>query len=89
MQGITKFVGMAVSKERIEVGIADAGGGRGRFWGGSRHEPEAVRRLMQQLGRPEELMVAYEAGPTGYGLQRQLEPFARCRDTRTQGCGES
>ncbi len=73
MQGITKFVGLDVSRDRIEVAIADSGGGRARLFGGIRHEPEAVRRLMLQLGCAKEIMVVYEAGPTGYGLQRLLQ----------------
>jgi len=28
---------------------------------------------MGKLGEPEELLVCYEAGPTGYVIQRQLE----------------
>lgn len=55
------------------MSIADAGRERGRFWGAIRHKAQAMRRLMRQPGRPEELMVVYEAGPTGYGLQRQLQ----------------
>ena len=32
------------------------------------HRPESVRKLMRRLGRPDQLRVCYEAGPTGYGL---------------------
>ena len=36
--------------------------------------PEAIRRLARKLQRlaPGEVRSCYEAGPTGYGLQRQL-----------------
>ncbi|MEW9672719.1 transposase [Ammoniphilus sp. 3BR4] len=34
--------------------------------------PESVKKLMAKLGEPEQLRVCYEAGPTGYGLYRQL-----------------
>jgi hypothetical protein len=37
--------------------------------------PEAIRRLGRKLQReaPGEVRCCYEAGPTGYGLQRMLE----------------
>ena len=37
------------------------------------NDPTAIRKLMTRLGGPEvRLRVAYEAGPTGYALHRQL-----------------
>ena len=72
MKDITKFVGLDVHKDTIAVGVADRDGGRGRYWGTIPHRPEAVRKLMEQLGPKEQLLVCYEAGPTGYGLQRLL-----------------
>ena len=37
------------------------------------NEPSAVRKLLRRLGGPDvRLEVAYEAGPTGYALHRQL-----------------
>ena len=72
MKDITKFVGLDVHQDTIAVGVADRGGGRGRYWGTIPHRAEAVRKLMSQLGRKEQLMVCYEAGPTGYELQRLL-----------------
>jgi len=72
MKNITKFVGLDVHRDTIAVGVADREGGRGRYWGTIPHRPEAVRRLMEQLGPKERLLVCYEAGPTGYGLQRLL-----------------
>lgn len=73
MKNTTKFIGLDVSKEKIAVGIADAGREAPRFWGNIRHTREAVRKLMEQLGTPEELVVCYEVGPTGYELQRWLD----------------
>ncbi|MES9659600.1 transposase, partial [Cytobacillus sp. T106] len=43
-----------------------------RYWGLIPHTPEAVKKLMKKLGRPETLRVCYEAGPTGYPLYRLL-----------------
>ena len=36
------------------------------------YEAEAVTKLVRKLGPKERLIVAYEAGPCGYGLYRQL-----------------
>ena len=36
------------------------------------NRPESIRKLMKQLGSPEQLRVCYEAGPTGYVLYWQL-----------------
>jgi len=34
--------------------------------------PRALRRLVGRLGGPEGLAVAYEAGPAGWSIHRQL-----------------
>jgi len=73
MKDTTKFIGLDVSKEKIAVGVADSGRQPARYWGAIENSPEAVRKLMGKLGEPAELMVCYEAGPTGYVIQRQLE----------------
>ncbi|WPD18543.1 hypothetical protein [Thermaerobacter composti] len=72
MKDITKFAGLAVHQDTIAAGVADREGGRGRYWGTIPRRVEAVRKLMSPLGRKEPLMVFYEAGPTGYELQRLL-----------------
>lgn len=72
MKDTTKFVGLDVHQDTIAVGVADRKGGRGRYWGTTPHRPEAVRKLMEQLGPKEQLLVCSEVGPTGYGLQRLL-----------------
>jgi transposase len=66
-----RYVGLDVHKETIAVAIADEGQPVGGY-GTIENAPEAVRRLVRQLSRDGELKVAYEAGPTGYQLQRQL-----------------
>jgi transposase len=68
----TKFVGLDVSKDTIAIGIADTGREAPRFHGTIANTPEAVRKLIGKLGSDAQLEVCYEAGPTGYGLYRQL-----------------
>jgi len=68
-----RYVGLDVHKETITVAVAEQAGGRPEAWGTIASDPQAVRRLVRQLGREgHQLELAYEAGPTGYGLQRQL-----------------
>jgi hypothetical protein len=43
------------------------------------HDSASVRRLIGCLGDPTRLRACYEAGPTGYGLHRQLSSLGvRC-----------
>jgi transposase len=64
-----------VSKSKRAVAIADGGrGGEVRFVGEIASTPAAVERLIGKLaGRYGKLHFCYEAGPTGYGLYRQIE----------------
>ena len=68
------FVGLDTSKLKIAVAVAEDGRqGEVRFLGEIDNTPEAVRRLVSKLsGKHRELLFCYEAGPTGYGLQRQI-----------------
>src|SRR5215204_1756079 len=68
------FVGLDTSKLKISVALAEEGRqGEVRFLGEIDNTPEAVRRLVSKLAsRHSELVFCYEAGPTGYGLQRQI-----------------
>src|SRR4051812_34979516 len=68
------FVGLDTSKMKISVALAEAGRhGEVRFLGDVDHTPEAVRRLVAKLaGKYGRLLFCYEAGPTGYGRQRQI-----------------
>ena len=68
------FVGLDTSKLKISVAVAEDGRqGEVRFLGEIDNTPEAVRRLVSKLAsRHGELLFCYEAGPTGYGLQRQI-----------------
>lgn len=73
MTSVKQFIGLDVHKRTISIAVAPGGPGlevhaRGTI-------PHDVKRLLGRitaLGRPEDLFVAYEAGPTGFGLQRKL-----------------
>ena len=68
------YVAFDVSKERHAVAIAEAGrGGAVRFFGEIPNSGEAVRKLVRRLAAKYAILhFCYEAGPTGYGLFRQL-----------------
>ena len=68
------FVGLDASKLKISVALAEDGRqGEVRFLGDIEHTQGAVRRLVTKLaGKYRRLLFCYEAGPTGYGLQRQI-----------------
>jgi transposase len=68
------YVGLDTSKLKISVAVAEAGrDGEVRFIGDIDSAAEAVERLVTKLAkRHGELAFCYEAGPTGYGLHRQI-----------------
>jgi transposase len=68
------FIGLDTAKKKHAVAIADVGReGEIRYLGEVDNSPAAVERMIRKLaGRYEKLHFCYEAGPTGYGLYRQL-----------------
>jgi transposase len=71
------YVGLDVHKDTIVVSLAEAGlrGSRGevREYGKIANTPVAMERLARKLAAEgNELRFCYEAGPCGYGIQRQL-----------------
>jgi transposase len=68
------FVGLDVAKARHAVAVAEDGrSGEVRYLGEIDSDPVAVRRMVARLEkRHRQLHFCYEAGPTGYGLYRQL-----------------
>ncbi|MCC8947514.1 hypothetical protein H8A97_20985 [Bradyrhizobium sp. Arg62] len=69
------FVGLDVAKDRHAVVIAESGrDGEVRYLGEISSDGASVRRLVRKLARPGlRLRFCYEAGPTGYGLKREIE----------------
>jgi transposase len=68
------YVGLDVHKETIVVAVAEDGiRGEIREYGRIANTPTALDRVMRKLGREGvRLRFCYEAGPCGYGIQRQL-----------------
>jgi transposase len=67
-----RYVGLDVHRATISVAIADPDQPPVSY-GKIPNEPTAIHKLMHRLGGPETILqVAYEAGPTGYVVQRQL-----------------
>ncbi|UYZ09250.1 hypothetical protein CFBP5507_16205 [Agrobacterium salinitolerans] len=68
------FIGQDTSKSKISVAVADgARNGEVRFFGDISSEPASVTSLVNRLSkRGGKLHFCYEAGPTGYGLYRQI-----------------
>jgi len=68
------FVGIDTAKRKHAVALADTGrDGETRYLGEIDSAPATVERVIKKLaGKYEKVRVCYEAGPTGYGLYRQI-----------------
>jgi len=69
-EGIKFFVGLDVHKDSIAVAIAEAGRAPARLLGNMAHDVGKLLKVLARYGEPGAVQVVYEAGPTGYGLQR-------------------
>src|SRR5258708_15929631 len=69
------FVGIDTSKLRHAVAIADGGRtGEVRFLGEIENTAAATAKLVRKLAaKYQRVTFCYEAGPTGYGLHRQIK----------------
>ena len=76
------FVAFDSAKDKHAVAIADDGrDGEVRYLGEIDNSPDAVRKLVAKLSRQYQLLhFCYEAGPTGYGLHRQLTELGHVCD---------
>ena len=68
------FVAFDVAKRKHALAIAEGGRtGEVRFVGEVENSPAAIERTIKKLGKKyDRLHVCFEAGPTGYGLCRQV-----------------
>ena len=66
-----RFIGLDVHADTIAGAVVEPDG-EVRSLGIIPNRVESVRKLMKRLGPAETLRVCYEAGPTGYGLHREL-----------------
>jgi len=62
---ITSFVGLDVHKDSTAIAVAEAGRENPRFIGTVGSELGQLLKALRSLGKPETLLVLYEAGPCG------------------------
>ena len=67
-------VGLDVHKDSISAAAAEPGRAPGRLIGKVTHDVNKLLKLLAKIGAAEQLHIVYEAGPTGFGLQRALRP---------------
>jgi len=74
-----RYVGLDVHKDGIVVAVAEGGlRSEVRDYGRIANTPAALRRLAHKLDREGvTLRLCYEAGPCGYGIQRQLSALGQ------------
>ena len=71
-KGIKIFAGLDVHKDSIAVALAEQGRLPARLVGTIGHDVAKLCKVLARFGKVGEVHVVYEAGPTGYGLQREL-----------------
>ena len=71
MEEYSTFVGLDTHKEKIAVGVAQAGRGKAEYLFEMPSDTRAIDKLLKRFKKGETLL-CYEAGPTGYGLYRYL-----------------
>jgi transposase len=71
-----RFVGLDVHKESIAIALTEAGGGEPSVLATIPNDTANLLRRLRKLGPIGSIRCCYEAGPTGYGL---------CRDLRAAG----
>lgn len=69
---ITAYVGLDVHKDSIAIAAAAPGRAAPRFIGTVGPQIKELLKALAHLGGPSRTLLAYEAGPCGYGLARQL-----------------
>ena len=72
MSMVTHYIGLDVHADTIAVAVAPRGRQAPRSLGTVDSSARAVFKKLAALGKPEKMLVCYEAGPTGFVLQREL-----------------
>ena len=73
MKDFNKYVGLDTHKETVAVAVADALGGKARYYGEITNTPEAIGKLVRSLCCDGEVIsFCYEAGPCGYEVYHQI-----------------
>ena len=68
-----RYIGLDVHRATIAVAVAEDDGSPPTSYATIANDPSALRKLITRLGGQDvRLRVAYEAGPTGYVVHRQL-----------------
>ncbi len=67
------YVGLDVHKDSISVAAAEPGRGGARLIGKVTHDVNKLLKVLGKIGTADQLHIVYEAGPTGFGLQRALK----------------
>jgi transposase len=71
-ESINFFVGLDAHKDSISVAVCEAGREPSRFVGTLGPDVQGVLKTLRKYGPARQVSVVYEAGPTGYGLHREL-----------------
>jgi Transposase and inactivated derivatives len=66
------FIGLDAHKESTSVAVCEATREAARFAGTIGPDVRVLLKLLAKAGDPAQVSVVYEAGPTGYGLYREL-----------------
>jgi transposase len=69
---ITVFVGLDVHKDSVALAVAEDGRAEPRFVRTCGPELRELLKALAHLGDPSHTLIAYEAGPSGFALARQL-----------------
>ena len=67
-----RFVGLDVHKDSISIAVADLDGSAPQVVATVPNELRALLKQLRKLEKSGELRCCYEAGPTGFGLHREL-----------------
>ena len=68
----TRFIGLDVHAKTIAIAVAEEGRDEPQFLEQIPNDTARLLKELDRLGERSSLHCAYEAGPTGYGLQRAL-----------------